>query len=180
MIMNWKNIVNKEWTLFLDRDGVINVRIIDGYVTRPDEFEFLPNVIEALKVFKEKFNRIIIVTNQQGIGKGIMTIEDVETVHKHMVQEIENQGGKIDKIYLCPQLKSVPDNFRKPNPMMAYFAKNDFPEIDFSKSIMVGDMNSDIEFGKNAGMKTIFIGDNELKLIPDDKFKTLYDFANAL
>lgn len=180
MIMNWKNIVNKEWTLFLDRDGVINVRIIDGYVTRPDEFEFLPNVIEALKVFKEKFNRIIIVTNQQGVGKGIMTIEDVETVHKHMVQEIENQGGKIDRIYLCPQLKSDLDNYRKPSPKMAFFAKNDFPEIDLSKSIMVGDMNSDIEFGKNAGMKTIFVGDNELELIPDDRFKTLYDFAKVL
>ena len=53
--MDWKNIINKDWTLFLDRDGVINVRIIDGYVTKIEEFEFLPNVIEALKIFKEKF-----------------------------------------------------------------------------------------------------------------------------
>ena len=178
--MDWKNIVNKDWTLFLDRDGVINVRIIDGYVTKTDEFDFLPNVIDAFNIFKNKFKRIIIVTNQQGVGKGIMTIEDVETVHKHMIQEIENHGGKIDKIYLCPQLKSDPDNYRKPSPKMALFAKNDFPEIDLSKSIMVGDMNSDIEFGMNAGMKTIFVGDNELKLIPDDRFKTLYDFAKVL
>lgn len=178
--MDWKNIINKDWTLFLDRDGVINVRIIDGYVTKIEEFEFLPNVIEALKIFKEKFKYIIVATNQQGVGKGIMKFEDVETVHQFMVKQVADNGGKIDKVYFCPQLKSVPDNYRKPSPKMAYFAKNDFPDIDLSKSIMIGDMNSDIEFGKNAGMKTIFIGDNELKLTPDDRFETLYDFAKII
>ena len=178
--MDWKNIINKDWTLFLDRDGVINVRIIDGYVTKIEEFEFLPNVIEALKIFKEKFKYIVVVTNQQGVGKGIMKFEDVENVHQFMVQQVAENGGKIDKVYFCPQLKSVPDNYRKPSPKMAYFAKNDFPDIDLSKSIMIGDMNSDIEFGKNAGMKTIFIGDNELNLTPDDRFETLYDFAKII
>lgn len=178
--MDWKNIINKDWTLFLDRDGVINVRIIDGYVTKIEEFEFLPNVIEALKIFKEKFKYIIVATNQQGVGKGIMKFEDVETVHQFMVQQVAENGGKIDKVYFCPQLKSVPDNYRKPSPKMAFFAKNDFPDIDLSKSIMIGDMNSDVEFGKNAGMKTIFIGDNELNLTTDDRFETLYDFAKTL
>lgn len=178
--MDWKSIINDDWTLFLDRDGVINVRIIDGYVTKTEEFEFLPNVIEAFKIFKNKFKRIIVVTNQQGVGKGVMTIEDVISVHNYMNQQIENQGGKIDKIYFCPQLKSVKDNYRKPSPKMAFFAKDDFPEIDFSKSIMVGDMNSDIEFGKNAGMKTVFIGDNELKINPDSRYDSLYDFAKTL
>lgn len=178
--MDWNNIINEDWTLFLDRDGIINVRIIDGYVTKIEEFEFLPNVIDAFKIFKNKFKRIIIVTNQQGVGKGIMTIEDVETVHQFMIQQLENNGGKIDKIYMCPQLKSVVDNYRKPSPKMAYFAKEDFPDIDLSKSIMVGDMNSDIEFGKNAGMKTVFIGDNELKLSPDSRYDTLFDFAKVM
>ena len=178
--MDWKNIINKDWTLFLDRDGVINVRIIDGYVTKIEEFEFLPNVIEALKIFKEKFKYIVVVTNQQGVGKGIMKFEDVENVHQFMMQQVAENVGKIDKVYFCPQLKSVPDNYRKPSPKMAYFAKNDFPDIDLSKSIMIGDMNSDVEFGKNAGMKTIFIGDNELNLTPDDRFETLYDFAKTL
>lgn len=178
--MDWKNIINKDWTLFLDRDGVINVRIIDGYVTKIEEFEFLPNVIEALKIFKEKFKYIIVATNQQGVGKGIMKFEDVETVHQFMAQQVADNGGRIDKVYFCPHLKSVPDNYRKPSPKMAYFAKNDFPDIDLSKSIMIGDMNSDIEFGKNAGMKTIFIGDNELNLTPDDRFETLYDFAKII
>lgn len=178
--MDWKNMIDGGWTLFLDRDGVINVRIIDGYVTNIEEFEFMQGVVEAFKIFKEKFQRIIIVTNQQGVGKGIMSNEDVETVHRHMVKEIEVHGGKIDKVYYCPQLKSVPDNYRKPSPKMAFFAKDDFPEIDLSKSIMIGDMNSDIEFGKNAGMKTVFVGDNELKQIPDDRFDSLYDFAKVI
>lgn len=178
--MDWKALVNEEWTLFLDRDGVINVRIIDGYVTKIEEFEFLPDVIEAFKIFKDKFKRIIIVTNQQGVGKGIMTNSDVEKVHRYMIQEIEQHGGKVDAVYFCPQLKSVHDNYRKPSPKMAYFAKNDFPDIDLSKSIMVGDMKSDVEFGKNAGMKTVFVGDNELTITPDDKFETLYNFAKSL
>ena len=178
--MDWKNIIDEDWTLFLDRDGVINVRIIDGYVTKIEEFEFLPNVIESLKIFKEKFKHIIVVTNQQGVGKGIMKFEDVEEVHRYMIQKVADNEGKIDKVYFCPQLKSVPDNYRKPSPKMAYFAQNDFPDIDLSKSIMIGDMYSDVEFGINAGMKTIFVGDNELTINPDDRFETLYDFAKTL
>ena len=102
--MYWKNIITKEWTLFLDRDGVINDRIIDGYVTQIEEFVFLPNVLEAFKIFKNRFKRVIIVTNQQGVGKGIMRYKDVENVHNFMIQMIENHGGKVDKIYFCPQL----------------------------------------------------------------------------
>ena len=151
--MDWRNIIDNDWTLFLDRDGVINVRIIDGYVTNITEFEFMPNVIDAFKIFKDKFKRIIVVTNQQGVGKGIMTMEDVDNVHQYMICEITNNGGRIDNVYFCPQLKTVADNYRKPNPQMAYLAQKDFPEIDLSKSIMVGDMNSDVEFGRNAGMR---------------------------
>lgn len=178
--MDWKNIIDENWTLFLDRDGVINVRIIDGYVTKIEEFDFLPNVIEAFRIFKDKFKHIVVVTNQQGVGKGLMTESDVEKVHEYMIQEVRTNGGNIDKVYFCPQLKSETDNYRKPSPKMAFFAKNDFPEIDFSKSIMIGDMNSDIEFGKNAGMKTIFIGNNEHKTEPDDFFDTLFDFAKII
>ena len=178
--MDWKKTINKDWTLFLDRDGVINVRIVDGYVTKIDEFEFLPNVLDAFKIFNEKFARIIIVTNQQGVGKGIMKNEYVENVHLYMIQQVTNNGGRIDKVYFCPQLKSVADNYRKPNPQMAYFAKNEFPDIDLEKSVMIGDMDSDIEFGKNAGMKTVFVGDNELRTNPDDRFNSLYDFAKII
>lgn len=178
--MDWKGKIDKSWTLFLDRDGVINVRLIDDYVKNINEFDFLPGVLDAFKIFTEKFGRIIIVTNQQGVGKGLMTLQDVDTVHQFMTKEIEAQKGRIDAIYVCPQLKSDPDNFRKPSPRMAYMAQHDYPEIDFDKSIMIGDSNSDIEFGKNAGMYTILIGDEPVKSKPDSKFESLLRFANIL
>ena len=178
--MDWRGKIDKSWTLFLDRDGVVNVRLIDDYVKNLEEFEFLPGVLDAFKIFAEKFGRIIIVTNQQGVGKGLMTLEDVEKVHEFMVKEIENLQGRVDKIYVCPQLKSDPDNFRKPSPRMAFMAQHDYPEIDFDKSVMIGDSNSDIEFGKNAGMYTILIGDEPVKCKPDSHFESLLQFSKIL
>ena len=178
--MDWRGKIDKSWTLFLDRDGVVNVRLIDDYVKNLEEFEFLPGVLDAFKIFAEKFGRIIIVTNQQGVGKGLMTLEDVEKVHEFMVKEIENQQGRVDKIYVCPQLKSDTDNFRKPSPRMAFMAQHDYPEIDFDKSVMIGDSNSDIEFGKNAGMYTILIGDEPVKCKPDSHFESLLQFSKIL
>ena len=170
-MMYFKGKIDKSWTLFLDRDGVVNVRLIDDYVKNIGEFEFLPGVLDAFKIFAEKFGRIIIVTNQQGVGKGLMTMRDVDEVHAFMKQEIESRKGRIDAIYVCPQLKTDPNNFRKPSPKMAFMAQHDFPEIDFEKSIMIGDSNSDIEFGKNAGMNTILIG---------DEFESLLAFAKSI
>ena len=178
--MDWKGKIDTSWTLFLDRDGVINVRLIDDYVKNINEFEFLPGVLEAFKIFAERLGKIIIVTNQQGVGKGLMTLQNVEEVHQFMLKEIEDQKGRVDKIYVCPQLKSDPDNFRKPSPRMAYMAQHDFPEINLDKSIMIGDSNSDIEFGKNAGMYTILIGDEPVKCHPDSQFESLFEFAKIL
>ncbi|MBN2616605.1 MAG: HAD family hydrolase [Bacteroidales bacterium] len=150
--------IDSSWTLFLDRDGVINERIMGGYVTDPKGFHFLPGVPEAIASFSKRFGKIIIVTNQQGIGKGLMTTEHVQTLHEYMLQKIEEQGGRVDAIYFCPDLKTKPDNCRKPGIYMALQAQSDFPEIDFSKSIMVGDSVTDMEFGRKAGMFTVYAG----------------------
>ena len=178
--MDWNRIIDKSWTLFLDRDGVINTRLVDDYVKNINEFQFIPGVLEAFKIFAEKFGRIIIVSNQQGVGKGLMTMSDIEHVHDHMLQTIANQKGRVDKIYVCPQLKSDPNNFRKPSPRMAYMAQHDFPEIDLEKSIMVGDMNSDLEFGKNCGMYTVLVGNEPVIIKPDAKYNSLFAFAKIL
>lgn len=178
--MDWISRIDKSWTLFLDRDGVINVRLIDDYVKNVDEFEFLPDVLDAMRIFSDKFGKIIIVTNQQGVGKGLMTLNDVNAVHDFMKKEFADKKGRVDAIYVCPQLKSDNDNFRKPNPRMAYMAQHDFPEIDLNKSIMIGDSNSDIEFGKNAGMRTILIGDEHVKTCPDARFNSLSEFSEIL
>lgn len=148
---------DKSWTLFLDRDGVINQRIPNAYVRHPREFEFLPGTLGALAVFEPIFSRIIIVTNQQGVGKGLMTEQDLGKVHEFMRFNIEEHGGRIDAIYACTELASLNPHCRKPNPGMGEQAKAQFPDIDFSRSVMVGDSISDIQFGKNLGMKTVFL-----------------------
>jgi histidinol-phosphate phosphatase family protein len=143
-------------SLFLDRDGVINRHLPNDYVKCWEEFEFLPGVFEALAKWKHQFKHIIIITNQRGVGKGLMTIDDLENIHQKMIQEIETHGGRIDKIYYCTALADADPN-RKPNIGMALQAKKDFPDIDFSKSVMIGDKESDMQFAANTGMKGILI-----------------------
>ena len=105
--------VSKYDTLFLDRDGVINKLRQNDYVKCWDEFEFLPGVFEALAKWKDHFKHIIIVTNQRGIGKGLMTDEDLNSIHQQMINEIERHSGRIDKIYYCSSLTEEDFN-RKP------------------------------------------------------------------
>ena len=171
------NALSKDWTLFLDRDGVINKRLPDEYVKTPLEFEFIEGVTNALKLLSDFFDRIILVTNQQGIGKGLMTKDDLFLVHNYMMEQIRKVGGKIDAIYFCPDLASKQENCRKPGSSMAIQAKNDFPEIDFSRSVMVGDTQPDIEFGKRLKMKTIYVGELPNSTDSDFTFSSLYEFS---
>ena len=180
MTLNDLNI-NNNWTLFLDRDGVINKKLDNDYVKHWIEFEFIEGVFEALKKFNTIFGKIVVVTNQQGIGKGLYRTEDLELIHKNMVYEITYLGGRIDKVYFSPYLSAENHPTRKPNTGMAMLAKKDFPEIDFSKSIIAGDSMSDMEFGRNIGMKTIFISDeNKTDEKIDFNFSSLLELANNL
>lgn len=149
--------IDQDWTLFLDRDGVINQKLDNDYVKSVEEFNFLEGVPEALKSLAGIFPRIVIVTNQQGIGKGLMTEDQLLEVHGNMLRDISEAGGRIDEIYFCPDLAGEDVPRRKPNIGMAMDALADFPDIDFKKSIIVGDSPSDMEFGLRAGMTRIFI-----------------------
>ena len=151
-----KIISNKEF-LFLDRDGVINKRKVDDYITCWDDFEFLPGVMDALKVFAKYFQRVIIITNQQGLGKEIMTEEQLNNIHRKLKESVNQQGGRIDAIYFCPMLRNEKNNCRKPSAFMANQAQMQFPEITFDNSIMIGDTATDMEFGKNTGMSRILL-----------------------
>jgi|DewCreStandDraft_4_1066084.scaffolds.fasta_scaffold43639_2 histidinol-phosphate phosphatase family protein len=174
--------IDESWTLFVDRDGVINKRIIKGYVKNIDEFIFLPKVLDSFEIFNKIFGKIIIVTNQQGVGKGIMTIEQLHEIHDFMKNEIESNKGRVDKIYYCTDLHDSGSFYRKPEIGMALKAKKNFKEISFKKSIMVGDSVSDMIFGKKLRMKTVLISEDTdfvkkySKLI-DLVFPTLFDFA---
>jgi len=174
---------NKSWTLFLDRDGVINVRPIDDYVKTWNDFNFLPGVPEALAIFSKLFKRIIVVTNQQGIGKGLMSSDDLEVVHSKMITEIQNAGGRIDAVYYCPELAGKPQSCRKPSTFMAQKALAEFPDIDFAKSLMFGDMLTDLQFGRNSGMKTVYINTNNQSMdtdLYDKTYSSLIEFAELL
>ena len=180
--MTLKNLnIDKNWTLFLDRDGVINKKIDNDYVKQWIEFEFIEGVLDALKFLNTVFGNIIVVTNQQGIGKKLYRKEDLEIIHKNMLYEIAYHGGKIDKVYFSPYLKSENHPFRKPGIGMALKAKEDISTINFKESIMVGDSMSDMEFGRNAGMKTIYISE---EITENDKidfnFKSLNELVISL
>lgn len=143
-------------TLFLDRDGVINVLRPNDYVKTWDEFVFREGILEHLSHWSSRFRRIVIVTNQRGVGRGRMSQEDLNMIHHRMVEEINRHGGRIDRIYVCTAVEDS-DECRKPNIGMALAAKRDFPDIDFSRSLMIGDSSSDEQFARRAGMSFLYI-----------------------
>ncbi len=175
---------DKTWTLFLDRDGVINERTPGDYIKKWDDFSFIPGSIKALEKLSGIFGRIVIVTNQAGVGKGLMTEKDLKEVHRLMLKTIDLLDGRIDKIYAAiAHPEQDIDKMRKPHTGMATSAQKDFPDIDFSKSIIVGDSVSDMQFGKNTGMKTVFVegkGEDHSIIAPDYVVNSLKDFAELL
>lgn len=148
--------INKTYTLFLDRDGVINHEKRLDYIHTWDEFQFYDGVKEALAIFNQQFGPIVVVTNQKGVGKGVTRLQDLELIHHNMVEEVQGAGGRIDRVYFCPDLDDASPN-RKPNPGMGLQAQQDFPAIDWNKAIMVGNTLSDMAFGRNLGMYTVFL-----------------------
>ena len=151
-------IKNKKITIFLDRDGIIN--IWEGkYVKSWRDFHFKPNVLDVLEVFKKRGYRVIVVTNQSGVGRGVMKLRDVEYIHERMIEKVEIFGGKIDKVYLCPHVKEDNCYCKKPKPGLFLMAQRDFPDIDFKNSFMIGDWWSDMDAASILGIKTCYLRD---------------------
>jgi D-glycero-D-manno-heptose 1,7-bisphosphate phosphatase len=179
-------------TVFLDRDGVINRKMPEGeYVTGWEKFALLDGVPEAIGRLKAAGLRVLVVTNQRGVSLGIYHAQDVEDIHAKLNEILGNAGARVDGFYYCPHDKKSCD-CRKPLPGMFEAARRDFPEIEAGTSAMVGDSLSDIEFGKNLGMRTVFIeGDTEArahqkpgavraKEIADETAETLADAVELL
>lgn len=176
--------IDNNWTLLLDRDGVINHELHLSYVNTWDDFTFYDGAKDAFKIFAAQFKYIFIITNQRGVGRGITKLENLHIIHQNMTNEIVMGGGRIDGIYFCPDVELDSPN-RKPNAGMALQAKNDFPTIDFSKSIMVGNNISDMEFGRTIGAKTVFLTTTtpEIPLAHrhiDAVYNSLFQFAQSL
>ena len=182
--MLYLNKIDKTWTLFLDRDGVINVEKKDAYVLNAAEFIFSDKAQQAIEILSDIFGLMLITTNQRGVSKGLMMLEDLHDVHAYMLEEIADNAGRIDKIYFCVDLHNESPN-RKPNTGMALQAKKDFPQIDFSKSIMVGNKLTDMQFARKAGMHAVFIASTNPEIVfphelIDARYNSLFEFAVAL
>jgi len=159
-------------TIFLDRDGVINRKRDDDYVKHWDEFEFLPGVKEALKILTEQNYRLIVVTNQRGIARGWMTMDDLHEIHARMIGELAQSGAEIIAIYCCPHDKDQCD-CRKPQTGMFLQAQRDFPDLAFTESVLIGDSLSDMQAGAALGCRNILIG-------PPNSNDANYDCATSL
>lgn len=147
---------DRTWTLFLDRDGVLNTEKVGSYILSWEEFRFEPGALQGVTWLSRIFGRLIVVTNQRCVGKGLLTPEALEALHERMRSEIHAAGGRLDAIYYCPDLEDD-SPCRKPNPGMALAAQRDFPEIDFRRSVMVGNSDKDMAFGRSLGMYRVWI-----------------------
>ncbi len=179
-----RQISRSNWSLFLDRDGVLNVRPGNGYVVSPQHFQWAEGSLEALAGLKKMFRHILVVTNQQGVGKGLMQASDLEAINREMLSGIREAGAHVDKIYSATGLRKCDSFLRKPGPGMALEAAEDFPGICFTRSIMVGDTFTDMLFGSRLGMLTVLIGQGNVPSsyyhLVDYRFASLRDFANFM
>ena len=172
-----KNLNRKQKAVFLDRDGVINKYV--GFLTDINDFELIDGAADAIKLINNSGYLAIVVTNQPVIARGEVTYGELEQIHNKMETLLGKEGAYVDAIYFCPHHPhkgyegEIPElkiecDCRKPKPGMLLHAAEDF-NIDLKESWMVGDSETDIEAGQNAGCRTFLVGE-----------KTLLDFAVTL
>lgn len=140
--------------VFLDRDGTLNEHV--EYLHEVSKFKLIPGVQEALRALKAKGFRLVIVTNQPGIGIGYFTKEQFFNVNREFLRACDKAGVEIDRVYFCPHNKADRCDCRKPKSGMLKRAAQDL-NLDISKSFMVGDMTSDIKAGKDTGCRTVLV-----------------------
>ncbi len=149
---------SESWTLFLDRDGIINYQKTEGYISHVNEFKLIPDVIETLEQITPFFKRIFIITNQQGVGKGITKIENLLEIHRLLFNVFKDKGIKIHGIFFCPHLKGT-CLCRKPSYGMITRLVHIFPDVEPRKSVFIGDDIKDVLLAIRIGSYPIFIGD---------------------
>jgi histidinol-phosphate phosphatase family protein len=149
--------MNKYSIIILDRDGVISKKAIaHTHISSPKDFIFLPKSKEAIALLSKKGYKIAVISNQRGIGKGIMTHEDLKKINEKMISEIESSGGKIDAVYYCTHNDEDHCDCRKPKPGMIFQSLKEF-NMEPKQAVLLGDFFSDYEAAKNAGCDFIYI-----------------------
>ncbi len=170
--------------VLVDRDGVINKKAPTAdYVKKWSEFRFMPKTLDALHLLTENGFRIIVITNQPGIARGMISKEDLEEIHRNMVNEIKKNGGRIDAIYNCMHGWDDGCECRKPRPGLLFRASADF-KFDLTKTFFIGDDGRDLLAGKAAGCKNILITneatDNTDNVAPHIKCRNIYEAAKIV
>jgi D-glycero-D-manno-heptose 1,7-bisphosphate phosphatase len=145
----------KAQAVFLDRDGVINSDRSD-FVKSWEDFEFLPSSLEALATLSQTPHRIVIITNQSGVGRGFLTEAELQQIHARMIDRVCASGGRIDAVYYCPHLPDAGCGCRKPAPGLFFEAARDFA-IDLTYSWAIGDSARDVEAANRAGVQAILV-----------------------
>lgn len=146
--------------LFLDRDGVINKNPPEhDYIKRWEDFEILPGVFESIKLAKDKGWMVIVISNQRGVARGLMTADVVKDIHEKLNQKLKEFGTNIDAFFWCGHDYSDHCECRKPKPGMIFQAAKQY-NINLADSILIGDLPTDEQMGINAGVKTIMIPSN--------------------
>lgn len=154
--------------VFIDRDGTINVNV--GYIDHPDDFHMYPGVVEGIKLLKKKGYKIIVVTNQSGIGRGYFVEENLDDIHHKMNNELSTNGTTVDAIYYCPHHPDENCDCRKPKTGLLEQAIKDL-KINIKESFIIGDRMLDIEAGDKIGCKTV--------LVPEDKDKVAIEMRES-
>lgn len=187
-IVTNKNLHSKQKAIFLDRDGTVNKHI--GFLTKPEQFELLPNSEQAIKKINESGYLAIIITNQPVIARGDITDNELNEIHNKLETLLGFKGAYLDAIYYCPhhpdkgfegevkELK-IDCNCRKPKPGLIFQAAKDY-NIDLNNSWFIGDSKSDIEAGKNANCKTALIKQNENTFDADITGNNLEEIINKI
>jgi D-glycero-D-manno-heptose 1,7-bisphosphate phosphatase len=136
--------------VFLDRDGtIIEER---HYLHKPEEVAIFRGAAQALRRLLDAGFSLFMITNQSGVGRGYFTLNDVERVHEHLLNELSREGVSFAGIYTAPEAPDQPSRGRKPSPQFLYDARDEF-KIDLAKSYMIGDKLIDLECGWNAGVR---------------------------
>jgi len=148
-------------TIFLDRDGVINRKQPEPlYVTCWEQFEFLPGALAGLAALARTGAKIVVVSNQRGIARGVYTEAALREIHERMRAAIETAGGRIDAIYYCPHIGGDCD-CRKPLTGMFERAAREIPGVDLAHAVVVGDNVCDIEAAARLGCPAVLVGTGE-------------------
>jgi D-glycero-D-manno-heptose 1,7-bisphosphate phosphatase len=138
--------------VFLDRDGVINEKAAPHeYIRTWSEFRFLPNIVDWIRLFNVLDFLVIVITNQRGVARGMMTRESVDDIHRNMIVELAARGARIDDVFVCPHQENACD-CRKPKPGMVLQAQAKW-DIDLPASLMIGDSDSDAALAAACGVR---------------------------